>query len=245
MKNKKMIAMLSATLVSAGLIGASLAYFSSSDDILNRFKMGSTTEPPGNLTAGLIAVEKFGNDIMDGRELTENGLAADITEYGETTKTSFTPGYTANNEQRLVYIADNPNTATVENENDLVINMPGSTYNKQMSVHSTVDYDQVVRARVVVDAGALDADLINVDYAPNNKWVKIGEWYYYKGDGKGALYPHTQADDLVSSITLDKELPNEWKNAEFTVQLLAEGIQFENYDAVRPTTWPALSEITK
>ncbi len=243
MKNKKMIAMLSATLVSAGLIGASLAYFSSSDDILNRFKMGSTTEPPGNLTAGLIAVENFGDSVYtDGQDVT--GLA-DITEYGETTKTSFKTGYTANDEQRLVYIKDNPDTATVENENDLVINMPGSKYNKQMSVHSTVDYDQVVRAKVVVDAGELVPDLINVDYAPNNKWVKIGEWYYYKGDGKGALLPHTQADDLVSSITLDKELPNEWKNAEFTVQLLAEGIQFENYDAVKPTTWPALSEITK
>lgn len=238
MHKKKIQALVVAGLLAIAVIGGTLAWFTSQDQVTNVFNAGSVDDPT-NPNAGIEIEENF-------------------------------PGSTKD-----------PSTGDMTYNKPV---LPGDTLTKEVSVTSTADYDQFVRAKITkvwklgvaqksgnggeaLDKGAvvtyykvangkvvysntggsgwtaLDYDNIELTLATpvtstGNTWSaskddakKSAEGYYYYNDilkgSKTAGGPGTTSN-LLKAVTLDDDADNVYKNLRFDVKVEAEGIQATN-----------------
>lgn len=128
---------------------------------------------------------------------------------------------------------------------------PGDVYGKNVFVSSQGSVDTYVRVKltpawnkeepsVMNDDPVLDVELVELNLDLKN-WVKIGDWYYYKH----VLEKGDDTSKLLDGVTFSTKIDNDYANASFTIDVVAEAIQatngaIEDFWKVDSNTWVSL-----
>ncbi|MDK0774190.1 SipW-dependent biofilm matrix protein BsaA [Clostridium perfringens] len=120
--------------------------------------------------------------------------------------------------------------------------LPGDKVTKQVNVSNKATYDQLIRVKIKKvwkDAKGeekpdLDTKNINLNFEKNltdsnkpeeGKWIEGSDGYYYYN---GIVNPDGQTANLLESVTLSKDITNEFKGLKFDVIVDSEGVQAAN-----------------
>ncbi|EOU1646965.1 hypothetical protein OQL12_002712 [Clostridium perfringens] len=120
--------------------------------------------------------------------------------------------------------------------------LPGDKVTKQVNVSNKATYDQLIRVKIKKvwkDAKGeekpdLDTKNINLNFENNltdsnkpeeGKWIEGSDGYYYYN---GIVNPDGQTANLLESVTLSKDITNEFKGLKFDVIVDSEGVQAAN-----------------
>lgn len=212
MGKKKIIGLCLAVGLMVGVVGGSLAWFTDSDTVTNRF---STQGNGDNESNGIAIVEKWneekGKNILPGTEVEKVVQVKNKASYDQ-------------------YIRVKLKKVWKDSEGNEIKN--NIAWIKGNKVYAT---EQPESKKVT-----LDDDLIELNFGEDNKnlGVGTGQWtdktndtaeltkryYYYNGIVK----PKELTNNLLESVTLSKDATSEYKNIQFDVIVDAEGIQVAN-----------------
>lgn len=120
--------------------------------------------------------------------------------------------------------------------------LPGDTVTKQVNVSNKATYDQLIRVKIKKvwkdakgnEKSDLDTKNINLNFEKNltdsnkpeeGKWIEGSDGYYYYN---GIVNPDGQTANLLESVTLSKDITNEFKGLKFDVIVDSEGVQAAN-----------------
>ncbi|EIF6157386.1 SipW-dependent biofilm matrix protein BsaA [Clostridium perfringens] len=120
--------------------------------------------------------------------------------------------------------------------------LPGDTVTKQVNVINKATYDQLIRVKIKKvwkdakgnEKSDLDTKNINLNFEKNltdsnkpeeGKWIEGSDGYYYYN---GIVNPDGQTANLLESVTLSKDITNEFKGLKFDVVVDSEGVQAAN-----------------
>lgn len=119
---------------------------------------------------------------------------------------------------------------------------PGDVINKSINVKNQGSKDAYVRVKLTKEWGSYDGDVFtssdlldtdNVILGLNEEWMKVGDFYYYKGvlsAGKEVL--------LLSSVTLDgPQTDNAYQGMVFRITVEADAVQASNHAYQDENTW--------
>ncbi|HAT4134236.1 SipW-dependent biofilm matrix protein BsaA [Clostridium perfringens] len=120
--------------------------------------------------------------------------------------------------------------------------LPGDKVTKQVNVSNKATYDQLIRVKIKKvwkdakgnEKSDLDTKNINLNFEKNltdsnkpeeGKWIEGSDGYYYYN---GIVNPDGQTANLLESVTLSKDITNEFKGLNFDVVVASEGVQAAN-----------------
>ena len=120
--------------------------------------------------------------------------------------------------------------------------LPGDKVTKQVNVSNKATYDQLIRVKIKKvwkdakgnEKSDLDTKNINLNFEKNltdsnkpeeGKWIEGSDGYYYYN---GIVNPDGQTANLLESVTLSKDITNEFKGLKFDVVVDSEGVQAAN-----------------
>lgn len=120
--------------------------------------------------------------------------------------------------------------------------LPGDKVTKQVNVINKATYDQLIRVKIKKvwkdakgnEKSDLDTKNIILNFEKNltdsnkpeeGKWIEGSDGYYYYN---GIVNPDGQTANLLESVTLSKDITNEFKGLKFDVIVDSEGVQAAN-----------------
>lgn len=105
--------------------------------------------------------------------------------------------------------------------------MPGMVVDKVAYVENTGSVDMYVRVRLTTTCkgaeGELPVDGITLDYN-TAEWTEKDGWYYYNE----VVTPGNATTPVITTVTFDKSLGNEYMNARVEVLVEAQSVQAKN-----------------
>lgn len=128
------------------------------------------------------------------------------------------------------------------NKEDADNTLPGDNVTKQVNVINKATYDQLIRVKIKKvwkdakgeEKSDLDTKNIILNFEKNltdsnkpeeGKWIEGSDGYYYYN---GIVNPDGQTANLLESVTLSKDITNEFKGLKFDVIVDSEGVQAAN-----------------
>ena len=112
--------------------------------------------------------------------------------------------------------------------------MPGVTYDKVVSVTNEADsqnaWVRIKLEKVIEPAPDVEAKndpslaIINFPKEEGSKWVKEGDYWYYTD----ILKPGETTENLFETVTIDKNMGNEYQNSTVKILVTAEAVQADN-----------------
>lgn len=112
--------------------------------------------------------------------------------------------------------------------------MPGVTYDKVVSVTNEADsqnaWVRIKLEKVIEPALGVEAEsdptlaIINFPKESKWKWVKDGDYWYYTD----ILKPGDTTENLFETVTIDKNMGNEYQNSTVKILVTAEAVQADN-----------------
>ncbi|MCF2686027.1 hypothetical protein I6E45_08190 [Clostridium perfringens] len=120
--------------------------------------------------------------------------------------------------------------------------LPGDNVTKQVNVSNKATYDQLIRVKIKKvwkdakgeEKSDLDTKNIILNFEKNltdsnkpeeGKWIEGSDGYYYYN---AIVNPDGQTANLLESVTLSKDITNEFKGLKFDVIVDSEGVQAAN-----------------
>ena len=130
-------------------------------------------------------------------------------------------------------------------ENGMTITgvMPDTDVTKNVFIYNKGSADLYARVRATVTVTGADGKTLSpqyVSYAPDSKnWTEKNGWYYYNGTMKPGN--KTSAALFISSVHIDKNMPNEYQGCTIRVKVEAQAVQSKNNgsSALNAAGWPA------
>lgn len=110
--------------------------------------------------------------------------------------------------------------------------MPGVTYYKVVSVTNEADsqnawvrikLEKVIELAPDVEA-KIDPSLAIINFPEESKWVEDGDYWYYTD----ILKPGETTENLFETVTVDKNMGNEYQNSTVKILVTAEAVQSDN-----------------
>lgn len=232
MNKKKIIGLCIAGALVVGSIGGSLAWFTSSDSITNPFATASTENNNKSITTGLKIHENFddtkADNTLPGDNVTKQVNVTNTATYDQLVRVKIKKQWKDANGNVItsiwtkngVIVPANTEGATEEklNTDYIVLNFKNNTDGNRLTSASDPDKGKWIQET--------DAKLGN-----------DGGYYYYYG----VLAPQKNTGNLLESVTLSPNVPNEYKGLKFDVTVNAEGIQASNGAA--KDSWTTAPEI--
>ena len=243
MHKKKISALVVAGLLTVGVIGGTLAWFTSSDEVTNIFSTGMTNSTDPN--AGIDIEENFPNSTPD--ENGDNVYNKPVLPGDQMVK-EVKVNSTANYNQFV--------RAKVTKVWKLAVAQEGSENGPALEKGATVTHYKVVKdektntEKVVyasLEMGGngngwkvldenkikLYLDIENADTGYKGTWTKDGEYYYYNK----MLGEKQSTTNLLEKVTFESDAnDNYYKNLTFEVKVEAEGVQATN-GAAQDSAW--------
>lgn len=251
MNKKKIVALLVAGIMTIGVVGGTLAWFTSNDSVTNVFNTGTTTED--SLDAGIDVWEKF---YKDGEEATNSTTETEVkydkpvlpgdkfvkeiwvqstANYDQFLRAKLVKSWKINKEQEEYWYSN-------ETDNGITaIQVPslrvGDIITHYIEVDGKVLYANFTGvSSEVIPAGwnAIDYEKIELELKVDNTGSSGDTWSDLKGDGyyyyNQKLAPNsTETSNLLKSVTfISDENDNYYKNLTFDVKLEAESVQASN-----------------
>lgn len=213
MKKKKIISVIAAVAVVASLAVGSLAWFTSKDNVTNKFSTISTEEP-NNPDSGIKIKEDFdkttAGNVLPGTKVKKLVQVESTAKYDQLIRVKIDKVWRDSNNN----IVDSYCIGK-ENGKDKII------YYRDGDFKVPEGFTK----------GTLDTKLIQLDFGNNlsgasGKWIynTADKYYYYNGK----LQPEQQTTPILENVTLDKKAQNIYKGLNFDVVVTAEGIQAVN-----------------
>ena len=129
--------------------------------------------------------------------------------------------------------------------------MPGVTYDKVVSVTNEADsqnaWVRIKLEKVIEPAPDVEAEinpsLVIINFPEKSKWVEKGDYWYYTD----ILKPGETTENLFETVTVDKNMGNEYQNSTVKILVTAEAVQADNnggtYTEIKSwTEVPAMAE---
>lgn len=238
MNKKKLVTLVLAGMMTVGVVGGTLAWFTSEDSINNVFKTGSVTDPEDGLEAGIDVQENFPGsteekdtgDMVYGKPVTPNQTLT--KEVWVESKANYNQIVRA----RVVKNFIDPDTGGV------VTHWAENTEGKIEYGDSTLNGAKPLDLSYIVLAENLNGNpsapegwTVQLNGIEDTSALKETNWYYYnevvEPHEKDHVHPTLTAcrtTDLLKTVTLSKDAGNEYKNLRFDVKVEAESIQATN-----------------
>lgn len=121
--------------------------------------------------------------------------------------------------------------------------MPSDQVGKIVMARNIGASDAWIRARLTMSVEpakdlteALDISKISLDIDSKN-WTEIDGWYYYNT----ALAPGAETAPLMSNVSFDKDMDNNWQSAIVTIDVSVQAVQTANNGSTvfEAKGWPA------
>ena len=249
MNKKKIVALLVAGIMTIGVVGGTLAWFTSNDSVTNVFNTGTTTED--RLDAGIDVWEKFykdgeeetspttetevkyDNPVLPGDKFVKEIWVQSTANYDQFLRAKLVKSWKINKEQEEYWYSN-------ETDNGITaIQVPslrvGDIITHYIEVDGKVLYANFTGvSSEVIPAGwnAIDYEKIGLEVdnigSSGDTWSDLKDDGYYYYNQKLALTP-TKTSNLLKSVTfISDENDNYYKNLTFDVKLEAESVQASN-----------------
>lgn len=204
MSKKKIIVLVTSALLTLGVIGGTLATFTSKDEVTNKFQ---TINDPGNKgDAGIDIWENFDKDkaakAMPGVVVNKIVEVQNTAKYSQLIKVKITP----------TWVGDD---------------IPKDSDGKTLDINNAVDmvfFDDIVDEGTVhaklteLQETNKDATTVDAIKELRKHWIRSAsetDTYYYAGRVNASKF----TTPLLKSVTLKAEVGNEYKNAKFNVKV--------------------------
>lgn len=219
MNKKKIIGLCIAGVLVVGSIGGSLAWFTSSDSITNPFATGGTSNNTKSLTTGIKIHETFdktkAENTLPGDNVTKEVNVTNTATYDQLVRVKI----------KKEWKDANGNVVTsIWTKNGIVVpaNTEGAKEEKLNTDYIVLNFENKADGN----------RLTSVSSPEKGKWIqetdaKLGNdggYYYYYG----VLEPKQNTGNLLESVTLSPNTPNEYKGLKFDVTVDSEGVQASN-----------------
>lgn len=200
--NKKVQALAVSGVLTVGVIGGTLAWFTSQDKMTNTFNTASNKDNNGS---GIKIIEEFKKpeNMLPGDEVNKDVQVSNITTYDQFIKVKFTPKF-------------------------VEVTKDGSGKEVRTEIKTREIIDEEGNKKTC----NLDTSKIKLKFTDNLKtdgskgsWVKGNDGYYYY---MGKVAPEQFTNTLLDSVTLASNAGNEYRGLGFDVDVEAESIQASN-----------------
>lgn len=225
MKKKKIISVIAAVAVVASLAVGSLAWFTSKDNVTNKFSTISTEEP-NNPDSGIKIHEDFdkttSGNVLPGTKVKKLVQVKSTAKYDQLIRVKIDKVWRDSNNN----IVDSYYTEKVDSKD-----AQGNTIKvNKVTYYNSKDKNFAVPKGV--KTSELKTELIQLNFGNNlsgasGKWIdntKGDEYYYYNGK----LQSTQETAPILESVTLDKNSENIYRGLKFDVVVTADGIQAVN-----------------
>ena len=217
MNKKKLQALLVAGMLSVGIVGGTLAWFTAQDNVTNVFKTAASDNGEQGVNSGIEIDEIFGGEHIEHDK--------DIA----TLDKKVLPGDEIEKQVKV--------ESTVEYNQFLraKITKQWKDQNGEIVTHYKVEDGKYVYSNGAKEDGAewneLNLDYIILNLAASGSdegddWTVLHEdgYYYYNQ----ILVPEAKTSNLLNSVTLNSEAGNMYRDLQFDVRIDAESIQATN-----------------
>ncbi|MDM0469371.1 BsaA family SipW-dependent biofilm matrix protein [Clostridium perfringens] len=231
MNKKKIIGLCIAGALVVGSIGGSLAWFTSSDSITNPFATAST-DNPSNPNSGIKIHETFdktkADNTLPGDNVTKEVNVTNTATYDQLVRAKIKKEWKDSNGNVVTSI-------WIKDGQRVPANTEGAKEEKLSTDYIVLNFENKADGNRLTSASSPE----------KGKWIqetdaKLGNdggYYYYYG----VLAPQKNTGNLLESVTLSPNVPNEYKGLKFDVTVNAEGIQASNGAA--KDSWTTAPEI--
>lgn len=218
MSKKKIIGLCIASALVVGSIGGSLAWFTSSDSVTNPFATAST-DNPNDPNSGIKINENFDKDKADntlpGDNVTKQVNVTNKATYDQLIRAKIKKVWKDSNGNEITSI-------WIKDGQRVDANTQGAKEEKLNTDYIVLNFENKTDGNRLTDIANLE----------QGKWIKgtdanlgaDGGYYYYYG----VLAPKANTGNLLESVTLSKDTPNEYKGLKFDVIVDSEGVQAAN-----------------
>lgn len=225
MKKKKIISVIAAVAIVSSLAVGSLAWFTSKDNVTNKFSTISTEEP-NNPDSGIKIHEDFdkttAGNVLPGTKVKKLVQVKSTAKYDQLIRVKIDKVWRDSNNNIVdSYYIEKVNSKDAQG-NPIEAN--------KVTYYNSTDKGIVVPQGATT--GKLNTDLIQLDFGNNlsgasGKWIDNtkGDGYYYYN---GKLQPEQETTPILENVTLAKNAENIYKGLNFDVVVTADGIQAVN-----------------
>ncbi|MDZ5254348.1 BsaA family SipW-dependent biofilm matrix protein [Clostridium sp. LIBA-8841] len=218
MSKKKIIGLCIAGVLAVGSIGGSLAWFTSSDSVTNPFATAST-DNPNDPNSGIKIHENFdrtkADNTLPGDNVTKQVSVTNTATYDQLVRAKITKEWKDSN--------GNVVTSIWTKDGQIVpANTEGATEEALNTDYIVLNFKNDADGNRLTDSSSPE----------QGKWIQEtdanlgadGGYYYYNG----VLAPNTNTGNLLESVTLSPNTPNEYKGLKFDVTIDSEAVQASN-----------------
>ncbi|MCX0410869.1 BsaA family SipW-dependent biofilm matrix protein [Clostridium perfringens] len=218
MGKKKIIGLCIASALVIGSIGGSLAWFTSSDSVTNPFATAST-DNPNDPNSGIKINENFDKDKADntlpGDNITKQVNVSNKATYDQLIRAKIKKVWKDSNGNEITSI-------WIKDGQRVPANTSGAVEKVLNTDYIVLNFKNDIDGNRLTDESSLE----------KGKWIQKtdanlgtdGGYYYYYD----VVAPKDKTGNLLESVTLSQNTPNEYKGLKFDVIVDSEGVQAAN-----------------